>query len=436
MSKIIMIGCDLHDATTVLRVAEGQGDSIRKVFATSERTEMVRWLKEFANERGAARIVFAYEASGQGFGLCDALREEGIECHVLAPTHLPHSSHTRKNKNDDKDATLLLEEVRAHVLAGRALPTVWIPDLGTRDDREVIRLRLEAAAQRTRIKNQIRNILKRWQQAMPTFFSKTGDWSKRSVRWLEDIGAGHVEGLREGTREALSSLVALYRSLTEQIRQLDRGVLRLSKTPRYAQAFRKLQLLQGVGTLTAMTFLTELGDLDRFANRRQLAAYLGLAPASFESGKRDDRKGHITRQGPARVRHVLCQAAWASLRHSKDWRQTYDRIKGGSKSRGKVAIVAVMRKLAVMMWQVARSPEWDRLLGEWDKVPDEQPLGNESRTQTSAQAQQTGAVPSVSPSPRPGRVKAEARARRTGLTRIVIPKTVVAGESGSTRGRP
>jgi transposase len=47
-----------------------------------------------------------------------------------------------------------------------------------------------------------------------------------------------------------------------------------------------------------MVFLTEIGDLNRFANRRQLAAYLGLAPAAFESGDRDDRKGRITRQGP------------------------------------------------------------------------------------------------------------------------------------------
>jgi transposase len=426
MKKSIMIGCDLHDATMVLRVAEGAGESIRKVFPTCERTELIQWLREFAAQREAERIIFAYEASAQGFGLCDALREAGIECHVLAPTHLPHSSHSRKNKNDDKDAMMLLEEVRAHVLAGRPLPTVWIPDLGTRDDREVIRLRLEAAAQRTRIKNQIRNVLKRWQMALPTFFTKTGDWSKRTLRWLEDLAAGRTEGLREGAQEALSSLIALYRTLTEQIRQLDRGVLRLSKSPRYAQAFRKLQLLHGVGTLTAMTFLTELGDLGRFANRRQLAAYLGLAPASFESGKRDDRKGHITRQGPSRVRHVLCQAVWASLRHSQEWRQIYDRIKGESKSRSKVAIVAVMRKLAVTMWQVARSEKWDEVLKERDKVLDEQRLGNVRRTKTSARAQQTGPVPSSPLSPRPGKVKAEARARRTGLTRTRMPKAVTA----------
>src|SRR5690606_3136486 len=115
-----------------------------------------------------------------------------------------------------------------------------------------------------------------------------------------------------------------------------------------------------------MVFLTELGDLERFPNRRQLAAYLGLAPAAFESGERDDRKGRITRQGPSRVRHVLCQAAWAAMRCSAAWRAKYDRIKGGKKGRSKVAIVALMRQLAVTMWHAARSPEWDELLDEMD----------------------------------------------------------------------
>lgn len=368
MRKVIMIGCDLHDSKTVLRVADGPGASVRKGFETADRPGMIAWLKEFAAERKATRIVFAYEASGQGFGLYDDLTEAGIECHVLAPTHLPHSTHSRKNKTDDKDAEMILGEVRGHVLAGRKLPTVWVPDLETRDDREPVRLRLEVARQRTRIKNQIRNLTKRSQLAFPNWFTASGEWSKRSLQWLRDVAAGAVESLREGARAALSALVNLYDGLTVQIKALDQEINRLSRTPRYARMFRKLKMLPGVGTLTAMVFLTELGNLDRFPNRRQLAAYLGLAPSAFESGKTDDRKGHITRQGPSRVRHMLCQAAWAAMRASAEWRAKYDRIKRGSKGRTKIAIVALMRQLGVTMWHAARSREWDELLDEKDAL--------------------------------------------------------------------
>jgi transposase len=366
MSKTIMIGCDLHDSSLVLRVADGLGPSLRKDFLTARRAELIAWIKTHAAERGATRVVFAYEASGQGFGLYDDLTEAGIDCQVLAPTHLPHTAHSRKNKTDDKDAEMLLNEVRAHVLAGRELPSVWVPNPQTRDDREVVRLRLELAEQRTRMKNQIRNLAKRWKLAFPEWFTSSGNWSRKSLAWLQDVAAGKAGTLPDGAREAMANLVHLYETLCERMKTLDGVITRLSRSPRYARSFRKLKLLPGVGTLTAMVFLTELGDLERFSNRRQLAAYLGLVPSAFESGERDDRKGHITRQGPKRLRHMLCQSAWAALRCSPEWRATYERIRRGSSKRSKVAIVAVMRQLGVTMWHAARSSQWDEILAEAD----------------------------------------------------------------------
>jgi transposase len=403
MDKVIMIGCDLHDVSLVLKVADGAGPSLRKGFATARRAELIAWIRDYAVQRNATRIVFAYEASGQGFGLYDDLTDAGIECHVLAPTHLPRTPHGRKNKTDDKDAEILLDEVRAHVLAGRKLPTVWVPNLETRDDREIVRQRLELAAQRTRIKNQVRSLFKRWKLSFPDGFTASGEWSRKSVQWLRDVAAGTIGSLGEGSRVSLCSLVDLYQSLSTQIKTLDQAIERLSRSPRYARAFRRLKLIKGVGTLCAMVFLTEMGDLERFGNRRQLGAYLGLAPSSYESGQQNDRKGHITHQGPARVRHMLCQSAWAALRCSPEWRAKYDRIRRGSKQRNKVAIVALMRQLGVTMWHAARSAELDESLEEADQA------------KTSARARQKGAAPPALPSPRPSLGEAEATATRKGL---------------------
>ena len=127
----------------------------------------IEFVKTFAAERGSKQIVFAYEAGGRGFGLYDRLREVGIECHVLAPTHLPRTPHSRRNETDDKDAQMMLDELRAHLLAGRKLPTVWVPDPETRCDRELVRGRLELAEARTRMKNQIQSLLKRNQCKLP-----------------------------------------------------------------------------------------------------------------------------------------------------------------------------------------------------------------------------------------------------------------------------
>ena len=111
--------------------------------------------------------------------------------------------------------------------------------------------------------------------------------------------------------------------------------------------------LSGVGILTALTFLVELGDLSRFDNRRQVGSYLGLVPACYESGEANDRKGHITRLGPPRVRKVLNQAAWHLVRLDPLWRKRYEEIEG--RRGAKKAITAVMRKLGIELWQRAKS---------------------------------------------------------------------------------
>ncbi len=82
--------------------------------------------------------------------------------------------------------------------------------------------------------------------------------------------------------------------------------------------------------------------------------YLGLVPSSNESGKADDRKGHITRQGPGRVRSVLCQAAWSYVRFDPDAAERYQRIVARNPKKKKIATVAMMRELAVLMWHRGR----------------------------------------------------------------------------------
>jgi transposase len=144
MRKIIMVGCDLHAKTLVLRFAVGREkpEALTMANTAAGRVELVKLLLTRAAELNGARVVFAYEASSQGFGLYDQLTEAGIECHVLAPTKIARSPKQKRNKGDGKDATQLLELLRAHVLAGNTLPDVCVPDLQTRDDRELVRARL------------------------------------------------------------------------------------------------------------------------------------------------------------------------------------------------------------------------------------------------------------------------------------------------------
>jgi transposase len=349
MSQVIMIGCDLHDRSMLLRYAVGVDRPKERSFANTPagRRRMIAFFQGLANSVGASGIVLAYEASGLGFGWSDQLHEAGIVCHVLSPTLLAKSLKQAKLKTDSKDAQMLLEHLRGHVLAGNPLPTVWTPPHRLRDDRELVRARIDLADTSTRVKLQILSLLKRREIPLPAWY--TGNWTRRTVAWLRETAAA-MDSCVGPVVEGLIEQFELYR---RQLRDLERQIRRLAKSPRYAATHTQLRKLPGVGLLTAMTFLTEMGDLLRFHNRREISAYLGLCPASYESGEATDRKGRITRQGPARVRRVLCQASWAAVRLDASTRAVYQRIRRNTPQRNKKAIVAVMRKLGILMWHRA-----------------------------------------------------------------------------------
>lgn len=348
MQNCIMVGCDLHNRSLLNKMAQGRGKVEKRSFGNTVagRAAMIRDLRRRCERADGAKVVFAYEASGQGFGLYDELTEAGIECYVLAPTRIARSPKHERDKTDEKDAERLLELVRGHVLAGNPLPAVWVPDPRTRDDRERVRARLDVAEKRTRVKSQIRSLLKRNGIRKP---ASVGDsWGKGHVSWLQDLVRDELEAT--GAGYALASLLRQLDGLGKEIAILDEAIKALSETARYRSQVARLRELKGVGVLTAMVFLTELGDLSRFSNRRQLASYLGVVPSSQESGEQNDRKGHITHQGPARVRKVLCQATWSAIRSDPETRRAYDRLAEKHPKRKKIAVVAGMRRLGIVMW--------------------------------------------------------------------------------------
>ena len=351
MSEIIMVGCDLHDRSMLLRYATGLGEPQQMTCSnTAEgRERMIKKLLSHRDQHQAAKCVFAYEASGLGFGLADELELNGIECHVLSPTHLPKTPKGAKQKTDVRDAQMLLEQLRGHVLAGNALPTVWTPPHRLRDDRELVRARIDAGEELTRVKLKVLSLLKRRGISLPENYQCK--WSKAFVRWLHETAAV----LCDETRVVVEQLANRYELYRKEIGSLDKAIRTLSQQPRYKVPHRTLREIPGVGLLVAMAFLTEMGDLLRFENRRQIAAFLGVCPSCRESGEVPDRKGRITRQGPSRLRKLLCQAVWVSLKYCDKARADHERIKQGQAKRSKKATVALMRKLAIRMWHAGVS---------------------------------------------------------------------------------
>ena len=354
MGDYIMVGCDMSDRSLVLEAGRNSEEAEKRSFANSPegRRKMLQFLVERSRECAAAQIVFAYEAGPHGFGLYDELTAAGIRTHVLAPSLLPQSVKGRKDKTDAKDALRILEVLRGHLLAGNRLPTVWVPDPITRDDREIVRSRLDVDRKTRRVHAQIRMLLKRISVGKPDGLGK--GWTNGFRAWLRGL-AKSPSPMGSGARIALTSLLRQLEMHEEEIKALDQAVANLAVEERYRAQVERLDAESGVGVLTAMVFLTEMGNLNRFSNRRQVAAYLGIVASKYLTGNAQNRYGRITRQGSSRVRALLCQAAWRRVKADPTERARYERIVAGKPYRAKRAIVACMRHLAIRLWHRARN---------------------------------------------------------------------------------
>lgn len=291
------------------------------------------------------KVWAVYEAGPTGYRMLRWLRDCGAEASMCAPSLVP----TRDGddiKTDRRDALKL-----ARCLRGGMLDPIHDLTDQQYEHRELVRSRKQLVQQRSDIARQIKSKLLYHGIEVPDRL-ESSSWSNGFLEWLSSEPTG-----RPGIDTALESFVEMYRDATEKIRGLTREIRALAETDIYAQKVDWLTTAPGVGVLTAMTFLVELGDISRFDNCKEFAAYLGLVPSESSSGERIQRGGLI-RGGNRRVRRALVQSSWQAIGQDDGLRQVYERIKHNHGRGGaKIAIVAVARRMALACRAMLRDGE-------------------------------------------------------------------------------
>jgi transposase len=247
-------------------------------------------------------------------------------------------------RKTDRDDALRLAELEA---VGQ-LPTVVMPDPATRQRRMLIAFRQELVGRRVACQNRIRAL-----------FAAAGLATPRGHRaWTEAgllaIGA-HAKPLAEcGPEELWRGMLHLalaeYGALVIQVTEVERQLDELAKAD---PATQLLETIPGLGRRTAEAVATHIGDAGRFAGAKQVGAFAGLVPRQYQSGV-TDRRGCITRRGPAILRKLLVECAWCMLRYNPWAREVYKRLTGGGQARKKPAVVALARKILVRCWAMLR----------------------------------------------------------------------------------
>jgi transposase len=167
------------------------------------------------------------------------------------------------------------------------------------------------------------------------------------------------EHIPEALWAALGPVLETIGSLTQRICEYDRQLERVSKE-HYPET-ELLRQVEGIGPLTALTFVLTLEDPSRFAKSRSVGAYLGLIPARDQSGDRDPREKRISKEGEEMLRKLLVGSAHYILGpfgSDSDLRRHAEKIASrGGKNSKKRAVVAVARKLSVLLHRLWVSGE-------------------------------------------------------------------------------
>jgi transposase len=289
--------------------------------------------------RPAVVVIEACSLAGWAHDLCRGL---GVPCKV-AHTGAEAWKYQHAKRKTDRDDALRL----AQLCALGQLPEVAVPAKAVREWRALIAHRQALVTQRVAAQNRVRAVLVG--QGLPAPRGARA-WTVSGLAGIAQLARPLAEcGPDELWRGMLDLALTAYRQAAELVAAAEAKLDQLGKAD---DRVRLLDTMPGLGPRTAEAVVAHLGDPRRFKSGKQVSAYGGLVPRQYQSGE-DDRRGRITKRGPAVLRKLLVQCAWAMLRYNPWAKAVYERLSRG-KARKKQAIVALARKVLVRCWAMLR----------------------------------------------------------------------------------
>jgi transposase len=327
----IVMGLDQHRAQiTGEWLDTDTGEVQRARVVPADRAGVRRFLSRF---RGRELEVALEATTGWRF-VVEELRRVGAVVHLAEPAETAGLRGPKKRaKSDRTDARHLRE-----LLMVKRLPESWIPPDHILDLRARVRLRHTLSEQRGE-----------WQQRIQAVLYHHGVSQRRRLMTAEGRDWLKAQPLPAAAREQVTVAIAMIDAIDLQMAPVEKE---LRAYARRQAGCKALMTHYGIGELTAVTILAELGDVSRFSSSRQAVRYSGLDVTVSQSDQRR-APGHISRQGPPALRWALYEAAQVARRGERSpdreyYLATKERI-GGNR-----ACIAVARKLLKRSYHTLR----------------------------------------------------------------------------------
>jgi transposase len=328
-------------------VTAGDTAELMKLFAELKRKAAIRTGESYP-------VITIQEAGLDGFWLHRVLQQEGVESHVVDPASIATPRRRRRAKTDKLDGETLLRTLLAYKRGEpRVCAMVVAPTPEEEDRRRLCRERQTLIAERITHVNRIKGLL--FAQGISDYAPLRRD---RRVR-LEVLRTGDGRKLPSHLKVQIGRELDRLELLLEHIKAVEveqDALLAAARTSGTESAapdpVTMLLALKALGANFAAVLWSE-AFYRHFANRRQLAAYAGLAPTPWRSGSIEREQG-VSKAGNPRLRTMMIQLAWLWLRHQPQsalarWFKTH------SQRGRKTMIVALARKLLVALWKYVTS---------------------------------------------------------------------------------
>jgi transposase len=295
-------------------------------------------------------LVIVQEAGLDGFWIHRVLdREDWIESHVVDAASIAVSRRHRRAKTDRIDGEALIRTLMAYKRGEpRVCSMIRVPTPEEEDRRRICRERKALVAERVLHVNRIKGLL--LSQGIRDYEPMHRNRRTR----LEELTTGDGRTLSGHIKAQICRELDRLELLLEQIRavEVERDALVASAARDTSAPLALLAGIKGIGPEFAVILDSE-GLFRHFDNRRQIAAYAGLAPSPWQSGTIDREQG-VSKAGNPRLRTTMVQLAWLWLRHQPDSalaRWFHERVAQNGGRLKRATIVALARKLLVALWK-------------------------------------------------------------------------------------
>jgi len=336
----IFIGLDTHLKNWSVSIVVGE--SPFKTFSQDPRSEVLKnyLTRNFPN----GNYYSAYEASFCGFKIHRDLLSLGIKNIVVNPADIPTTDKERKQKEDSRDSRKIARE-----LSQKDLTPIYVPEIDIEGDRCLVRHRKTLTKEIARTKNRVKSQLYYFGIEIPTQFSGKKYWSKLFTSWLHSI-----ELPSDSAKTALSAHLEMAETQRKKQYFINKEIRKLSEKEIYKNNYNLLISVPGIGTLTAMIILTELGDIKRFKNLDKLCSFIGLVPMTNSTGE-NERVGDITVRRNKMLRTAIVESSWIAIRNDPALMLAYQKLI--KRMKPQQAIIRIAKKLVSRIMYVLKNKE-------------------------------------------------------------------------------